>query len=371
MLPSKHFWRRGRGRKSLGLVSWPIFVTLLGVGPAQGNLVINATFDSTITGDPNAAVIESTIDSVIALYEASFADSVTVTINFQETGGGLGQSSSYLVPGVAYSTFRSKLAAAATTANDTSALAHLPAGSSNPVNGSTTLALTLPNGRALGFSGPEWDAPSGQTDGIVYLNTAMMNLDRTSINPSKYDLFAVAAHEIDEVLGLTSALDGLANGAPAPTGDVEVMDLFRYDQNGNRSFSTASSAQAWFSLDGTTQLVRFNQDAAGDFHDWYSPGGQTPRVQDAFATPGATPNPTVELIALDVIGYHYLVPTIAIANASNGVTTISWSPDTPGFALQESTDLVSAAWLNSASGTNNPVTLTNTTAIKFYRVFHP
>jgi hypothetical protein len=345
--------------------------TLFGIAPAQGNLVINATFDSTITGDPNAAVIESTINSVIALYEASFSDPITVTINFQETAGGLGQSSSYVIPGVSYSIFRSKLAAAATTANDTHALAHLPAGSSNPVNGSTTLSLNLPNGRALGFSGPDWDPPPGQTDGIVYLNTARMNLDRTSINPSKFDLFAVAAHEIDEVLGLTSALDGLANGDPAPTGDVQVMDLFRYDQNGNRSFTTASTAQAWFSLDGTTRLVRFNQDATGDFHDWYSPGGQTPRIQDAFATPGATPDPTVELIALDVIGYHFLVPTIAIAKTSNGVETISWSPNPPGFALQESTNLLSAAWRNSASGTNNPVTITNTTAIKFYRVFHP
>ncbi len=350
---------------------WPVFVTLFGVGAARGNLVINATFDSTITGDPNAEVIESTINSVIALYEASFADPVTVTINFQEITGGLGQSSAYVIPGVSYATFRSKLATAATTANDTDALAHLPAGSNNPANGSTTLSLNLPNGRALGFSGPEWDPPPGQTDGIVYLNTAKMNLDRTSINPSKFDLFAVAAHEIDEVLGLTSALDGLANGDPVPTGDVGVMDLFRYDQNGSRSFTTASSAQAWFSLDGTTRLARFNQDATGDFHDWYSPGGPTPRVQDAFATPGATPNPTVELIALDVIGYHFLVPTIAIAKAGNGATTISWSPHTPGFALQQSANLSSPAWLNSASGTNNPVTVNNTTGLQFYRVFHP
>jgi hypothetical protein len=149
------------------------------------------------------------------------------------------------------------------------------------------------------------------------------------------------------------------------------MDLFRYDQNGKRSFTTASTAQAWFSLDGTTRLVRFNQDATGDFHDWYSPGGQTPRVQDAFATQGATPDPTVELIALDVIGYHFLVPTIAIANAGNGVAIISWSPNTPGFALQENTNLLSAAWHNSASGTNNPATITNRTPLKFYRVVHP
>jgi hypothetical protein len=148
----------------------------------------------------------------------------------------------------------------------------------------------------------------------------------------------------------------------------------RYGNPGASSagrFSTASSAQAWFSLDGTTRLARFNQDAGGDFHDWYSSGGQTPRVQDAFATPSATPDPTVELIALEVIGYHFMVPAITIANAGNGKETISWSPNTPGFVLQERTDLASATWRNSASGTNNPATITNTTAIKFFRVFHP
>ena len=371
MLPNKSHWWRRHGLDFRLLVSWPVIYTLFGGVLAHGNLVINPIFDSTITSNPNAADIESTINSVIALYEASFSDPVTVTINFQEMSSGLGQSSSYYVPGVHYSTFRTMLAAAATTANDANALAHLPAGASNPVNGSTTIALNLPNGRALGFSGARWNPPSGQPDGIVYLNTSRMNLTRTSIDPSLFDLFAVAAHEIDEVLGLVSALDPLNNGDPAPTGDVNVMDLFRYDENGNRSFNTTSTSQAYFSLDGTTQLVHFNQDATGDFHDWYSPGGQTPRVQDAFATPGATPNPTVELVALDVIGYHYLVPAISIAKAGNGSATISWSPTTPGFVLQESTNLVPASWLNSPSGANNPVTIPDTATMKFFRVFHP
>jgi hypothetical protein len=371
MLPIKNHWGRRHGLNSGWLTVWPVIFSLFGAAPAHGNLVINAIFDSTITSDPNAATIEGTINSLIALYEASFSDPVTVTINFQEMSSGLGESSTYYVPGVSYSTFLSMLGAAATTPNDTIALAHLPAGPSNPVNGSTTIALNLPSGRALGFSGRRWVPSFGQPDGFIYLNTSFMNLDRTSIDPAKYDLFAVTAHEIDEVLGLNSALDGLANGDPAPTGDVGVMDLFRYDQDGNRSFDTSISSQAWFSLDGTTQLVQFNQYAGGDFHDWFSPGGPTPRVQDAFGTPGATPNLTVELIALDVIGYHFLVPALAIAQAGLGTEIISWSPNTPGFVLQESTDLVSGSWLDSPSGTNNPVTITSTDTIKFFRVVHP
>ena len=342
-----------------------VIVIILASVPARANLVIIPTFDSTITSDPNAAVIMNTISNVIAVYQASFSDPVTVTILFHETASGLGQSQFYINT-FSYSSVRANLAAGATTANDAKALAHLPNTTTNPVNGSTTMTLTLPNARALGFSA---NTPAGQTDGDIYLNTSIMNYTRTNINGSKYDLYAVTAHEIDEVLGMTSALDGLANGALAPTGNVESMDLFRYDQNGARSFNTTLAAQAWFSLDGTNKLVRFNQNAGGDFQDWYSSG--TPRIQDAFGTAGATPDFNVEFIALDVIGYHFLVPTIAIVKAGTGKETVSWLPRTPGFVLQESTNLLSTNWLNSASGTNNPVTVTNTTARKFFRVAHP
>jgi len=335
---------------------------------SRANLVIVPTWDSTITSDPNYSTITNTIMQVLALYPASFSDNVTVTITFAETSSGLGQSLTYYVPGLAYSTVRSRLISNASTPEDETAVAYLPNTSANPVNGSSTMALFLPNARALGFSA---NPPGGSTDGTISLNTSIMNLSRTSINPAKYDLYAVAAHEVNEVLGLSSVLDGLANAAPAPTGDIYIMDLFRYDQNGNRSFNTTSTSQAWFSLDGTNKLVRHNQNAAGDFHDWYSPGGQTPRVQDAFATAGATPNPTVEMIALDVSGYHFMVPVIAISKTSTNRETISWSPSTPGFYVVEKTNLLSTNWVTTVNGTNNPVTVTNIATVKFYRLFHP
>jgi hypothetical protein len=56
--------------------------------------------------------------------------------------------------------------------------------------------------------------------------------------------------------------------------------------------------------------VQFNQIFGADHGDWWSnPGASfTPRVQDAFGTPGATPNMGVELIALDVQGYDLIPP---------------------------------------------------------------
>ena len=52
--------------------------------PARAGLVIIPTFDSSITGDPNAAAIEGTINTAIGIYQAKFSDPITVHINFQE-----------------------------------------------------------------------------------------------------------------------------------------------------------------------------------------------------------------------------------------------------------------------------------------------
>jgi hypothetical protein len=271
------------------------------------SLVINPTFASSITRDPNAATIESTINTAIHNIENSFTNSITVAIKFQE-GAGLGGSSKYYEP-VSYTSFRTHLAAAATTSDAKAAVASLPISTNNPVNGNADVFLTLPNARALGYSGA--NPPPGMPDGTITLNTSICNLNRLSIDPAKYDLLAVTTHEIDEVLGFGSALNGLRNGAPTPTGPIGVDDLWRYHQNGTRSFDTSLADQAYFSINGgTTDLARFNQQAGGDFSDWYSPGGQTPQVQDAFATPGATPDLGVERRRLNVDGYT-LIPPVA------------------------------------------------------------
>jgi hypothetical protein len=275
----------------------------LGGAPAYADLIITPTFDSTITSDPNAATIENTINQAIQVYQTRFGDNITVAIKFQETSSGLGSSSTFFGT-ITYSQYLTALTSHATTTNDAIALAHLPAGPNNPVNGNADVNVATANLRALGFSA----SPPGGIDSTISLNTSIMNLSRPPGDPSKYDLFAVASHEINEALGFGSALNGLSNGSPNPTGPVSPEDLFRYDQNGARSLSTDINTQAFFSLDGTTQLARFNQDQNGDFSDWYSPGTQTPQVQDAFATPGATPNLGVELTALDVIGYTLLAP---------------------------------------------------------------
>ena len=64
-------------------------------------------------------------------------------------------------------------------------------------------------------------------------------------------------------------------------------------------------------------------------------------------------------------------PTLSIAPATPGNATISWTPNTPGFVLQQTSVLSPSNWTNSPSGATNPITLPATNAAKFYRLFKP
>jgi hypothetical protein len=64
-------------------------------------------------------------------------------------------------------------------------------------------------------------------------------------------------------------------------------------------------------------------------------------------------------------------PTLSIVPAAPGNGTISWSPATPGFVLQETWVLSPAHWTNSPSGPTNPVNVPTDVPTKFYRLFKP
>jgi len=273
----------------------------------QTHLTILATFDSTITSDPNAAQIESAINSAISAYQSNFSDPITVNITFQE-GRGLG-SSTFGVYTFSYYSFYNALLADATTADDTAALARLaqdpaPTGitSVNPVTGTTFVHLKAANARAIGLN-----CGCGNEGGTITLNTNV--LAPGSLGSSgAYNLVPVVEHEIDEILGLGSTLGLGLTGASGTYPYAE--DFFRFASAGTRSFSESSSITSYFSIDGATDLAQFNQNLGGDYGDWASnplPPGVAAQVQDAFATPGALPSLGVELRALDVIGYNRVV----------------------------------------------------------------
>jgi hypothetical protein len=249
----------------------------------------------------------ATINAAMTELASNYSDPVTVTITFKNVKSGLGASlTSYT--SATYVDFLTALKAHATTANDTLALAKLPVQTNNPVNGDPTISLTLSNARTLGFSA---NTNPGETDSTISLNISLMNISPSDADPSKYSLRETTLHELTEVLGSSSALDS------GTTGPVNPIDLFRYDDKGNRSYTQDPNASAFFSLNGTTMLAQFNQDKSGDFGDYFSiNGNQKPQIQDAFGSPGASNVPLgAELVTLDVVGYNR---GAAITNGTGG-----------------------------------------------------
>ena len=64
-------------------------------------------------------------------------------------------------------------------------------------------------------------------------------------------------------------------------------------------------------------------------------------------------------------------PILTIAPAAPGFALISWTPNTPGFVLQETLSLSAANWTNYSSGATNPVVVPATLPRKFYRLAKP
>ena len=275
-------------------------------------LVINPTFDGSITGDPNSAAIQSTINQAIALYQPLFSDPVTVEILFRhsdtEPGGtsfpdGLIAESRYVIYDIPWETYIFYLKADAKTTNDTTANAGLPTLSMTP-----NLVTASADGRAIGLGTPHamfadgTVGDGGPYDGIVTLNSSVPFQFTRPPSSGNYDARRLTEHEIDEVLGLGSYL-----GGPPSNSDFRPQDLFSWSAPGTRNHTALGTR--YFSIDnGGSNIVGFNQVPTGDFGDWLSgPCPQTPSyVQNAFTCKGqvADINATSpEGVNLDVIGY--------------------------------------------------------------------
>ena len=297
---------------------------LLGLSAAQAHagLVITPTFDSSWSTDLNAAADQATINSLITnVYEKDFTNNVTVAIDFSDVNSGLGTTQGGTYGGFGYDDYRTKLTDVKSIANggdgNNAFLSNLPAGA-NPVpgNSAATIEVTPAQGRLLGYSTPGFVTVPGET-GLLFDANIQLNIGLTT-PAGGYSLTGVAAHEINEVLGVNSALNGLPSNIANPVVmNVGAEDFYRYSA-GVRSFTTDTNAQVAFSDDGgTTTLEYYNQQASGDRHDWASDGESydfAPAVQDAFSTPNVTSNITfgpAEFAELNDIGYNRSNPTVA------------------------------------------------------------
>ena len=278
--------------------------------PTTG-LTIQPTFDSSITGNANAAAIQATINRAIAIYESLFSDPITIQIRFRyaTTGpdgsplshGLVSQSDTTIYTGISWNTYISALRADARTSNDNTANASLPGNAL-----SANIRPASANGRAVGLNTPPAMFANGTVgqggpyDGIVTLNSSKPFQFSRPVNGNSFDAQRITEHEIDEVMGLGSRIGD-------NTSDLSPQDLFSWSSVGHRNIT--SSGTRYFSINGgVTNIVGFNQDPDGDFGDWLSaPCPQAnPYVQNAFACTGQSSDiaaTSPEGINLDVIGY--------------------------------------------------------------------
>jgi hypothetical protein len=294
-----------KARPAIGRVIFGI-VAMSALSATCGQaMTIRPVFDSSITSLSNAAVVESAFDTVANDYAKSFSNVATINIDVSWgsvdgqalPSNAVGASVSSLYGYYSYSQIKSLLATSSSSNIADTALA--TAVKNLPVyapSGVTNYVLPSSEAKALGLS---YVSPSA-TDGYIGFAGSTSGYDfapADGISSTTYDFQAVAAHEIDEVLGRIS---GLSGSTPSYR---TVFDLFRYSAPG--VISDSYTTTTYFSIDGgKTKLATFNNSTSGgDRSDWATYSTSTD-IQDAFISKGKNLNLTaVDLTGLDVLGY--------------------------------------------------------------------
>ncbi|MGD0500876.1 MAG: NF038122 family metalloprotease [Bryobacteraceae bacterium] len=300
-----------------------LLVCLACAAPGRAMTII-ANFEASV---PTAA--QTVFNNIVSAYDLLFANPITVTIDVAFGATGLGSSSTYIGT-ASYSDWRSAMTAdsAANPANAylAAGVATLPA--TNPL-GSGSVVLTYADAMALGFS----VSPVTYDSTLTFTNVANMFEYNSVATPGLYDFQDVAEHELDEALGIGSALTGIANGGALPR-NFDAEDYFRYNASGARWLTTSASAVVDFSYDGVTDVAQFNQNNAyGDRNDWVyadsgcpasSPG---PYIQDAIGCPDSVVHlirTSPEVVVLQTLGYDLSTPEPAsMALAAAGLAALA------------------------------------------------
>ncbi len=278
----------------------PVFAAVVLALPARA-LTINATYDSTVTSLTNAAQVEAAFTVAKQMFENQFTNSITINITVAfDPAVDLGASETELVGNPSYANLVSALRAARKSTADSNAVASLPA--SDPTGGPWWIPRA--EAKLLNISGLFVSATDTNIDGKVKFATPSVATDTIyafdSTNRAvagEWDFIGVAEHEISEAIGRTYRLNYTGNG-------YVPFDLFRFTNNGARSFDPNATV-VYFSVDnGTNQLKQFNSDPTEDLQDWASDGG----ISDAFDASVYDGQQLLispaDITALDILGYN-------------------------------------------------------------------
>jgi len=248
----------------------------------SAGLHINLIADASVANAPSTFVSE--IRQAADILEANFSDPITVNIRYgwgtynnqtdaRLIGGSFAEGGDLGGQNVTYATLKSWLTADASSAQDNTAVAHLPGTLANNFHVSTSQL------KALGhFSGNANDV-----DGAIGWGTGWTS-----------NFVGGALHELTHAMGRIFQ-DGFHY----------VMDLFRFDALGH--FQWTGRQPAYFSIDGgNTKLADFGVNT--DFGDFKPGGVQGP---DPFneSVSGNNTLTAVDITNMDVIGFNLATGT--------------------------------------------------------------
>jgi hypothetical protein len=363
------------------LITIPLAVFAL--GSSARALIINVTYDTSVTSSPEAAQIESAYNWVVQTYENQFTNAITVNITVYWGGGGnlgqvgLGESYTSAVgqPGFGYPQVVAALSAARNSAYDSNSVASLPA--SDPTGGGTWF---IPSAEAKAIASAELgiDPNDPMEDGEVGFGTndVSYTFDPTNrVVPGEYDFIGVAEHETTEAMGRTNfGLDQNGNYIP--------FDLFRYTGSGAESLAYYATS-VYFSIDGgVTDLKDFNDGSDnGDVQDWAD--SSPADAYDWSISAGEKGNlSTVDFIAMDILGYNspgiQSAPVSGILTANGHFQLTFTNLAATSFSVLASTNVMLpvSSWTVLGTAVEYPVghyTFTDSQGVKqrFYRIRSP
>jgi hypothetical protein len=274
-------------------------------------MIINTTYDSTVTGASNAAQIETAIVAATAFYEHAFRNT-GVALNLDFMFGTLPANVLASNNGSAFEYSYSAVAAAlklsSHSADDGTAYATLPV--SDPTTGTgTDFGVTRGEAEALGLSVGPATFDSTTTLGSIGFTFTYDPNARAVVG--QYDAIGTLEHEISEfALGRIGAMGTyIFGGGGLWTPD----DLFRYSAAGTPQLAPASGVPGYFSIDGTHLLQEYNNPIlGGDAVDWL-PSIQGDSYGDGYTDQVGAVSAT-DLRVLDVLGWTRTPATVADFN---------------------------------------------------------
>jgi hypothetical protein len=339
--------------------------------PARA-LIINVTYDSTVTSSPNASQIESAYGLVVQNLETLYTNPETVNITVFWGSSSLGMSQTSLVGYYSYPQVTNALWGAAMTPEDSNAVESLPP--SNPISLSDHWVVPRAEVKALPSLASYYgiNPNDNQNDGNVYFeSTVSWTFNPLArVVPGAFDFIAVAEHETTEAMGRIYDL-AYGNAYYLP------FDLFRFT-NEVRTLNALDTGVYFSVNNGVTALKPFHSPVTtGDAQDWAPTN--LPDSFDWEISPDEEGILTsADLTALDILGYdlNFTPPKISGTRMANGNFDLTFTNVTGlGFTVWGSTNIAPPAtnWVKLGTPSETSVgqyqfidTAANKT--RFYRV---